>query len=215
VKSMKKSFAFIAAVLAACFLLTGCTVLQASSSETLTPAVPQQTVTATNAPVKPKILSMEAIADPSLAASAAEDPYDGINKYTLGIQQPDRDLYNALYRAVLGESKSFDVSSYNLTVSEKVKTAESLLSEGGLRFFYLKNVKLSKDGNTVTLTEHCIISAPIQRFCIGWYLASSRKSSMIQRWYITWLCMGPCLPMVRMPWEQMISQSICCLFRKR
>jgi len=71
-----------AAVLAACFLLTGCTVLQASSSETLTPVVPQKTVTATNAPVKPKILSMEAITDPSLAASAAEDPYGGIKVHT-------------------------------------------------------------------------------------------------------------------------------------
>ncbi|MDP4090838.1 MAG: transglutaminase domain-containing protein [Bacillota bacterium] len=99
----------------------------------------------------PMTLSVEAVADPSVAAEDITDPYMEINKYALEIHRPDRDLYNMLFRAADDMKKSVDISAFNLSFKEKVDTAECLLSEAGCRFFYLKNYKISKDGKTATL----------------------------------------------------------------
>jgi len=102
----------------------------------------------TQAPV-PEVQSITVVPDPSVDAADIKDPYVQADKYSVEIFHPDRELYNALFRAVMNREKTMDISSFNLTYKEKYAAAEVLLSEGGYHFFYLKNFKLSDDASSI------------------------------------------------------------------
>ncbi len=115
------------------------------------PEIPVTTPAVT--PEPPAVLSMEAVADPSMAAADIADPYAALNKYTKAIYQPDPALYNALYRAVDAMQESFDLTPYkHLVMKEKVAACESLYAEAGYRFFYMRFAKVSKNGKEARFT---------------------------------------------------------------
>ena len=77
------------------------------------------------------------------------DPFARINPNTVAIYQPDRELYNALYRVAFEHKASFDLSGYDLTDKVKTASAESLYGACGFELFALDRIKLSNNCNTV------------------------------------------------------------------
>ena len=123
-------------------VLGGCASDTDAPAQSDTSAVPQQSVSA--------VITVHA--DPSLDEIKEADPYGQISKMALDAYNPDRDLYNALFRAADDMEASVDVSGFPLSISEKARTCDSLYPEGGFQFYYLKYVRLSSDGNTVNFT---------------------------------------------------------------
>lgn len=119
--------------------LSGCSSASDSGSAQPTP---------TPAPA-PEVQSIEVVPDPSVDAADMADPYAQADQYSMEIFHPDRELYNALFQAVLNREESMDLSSFNLSYQEKYNAASVLLSESGYHFFYLNNFKLSDDGSSI------------------------------------------------------------------
>ena len=102
----------------------------------------------TQAPA-PEVQSIEVVADPSVDAADMADPYAQADRYSAEIYHPDRELYNALFQAVLNREESMGLSNFSLSYKEKYDAASVLLSESGYHFFYLNNFKLSDDGSSI------------------------------------------------------------------
>lgn len=97
----------------------------------------------------PEVESIEVVPDPSVDAADMADPYAQADKYSFEVFHPDRELYNALFQAVLNREESMDLSNFSLSYKEKYDAASVLLAENGYHFFYLNNFKLSDDGNSI------------------------------------------------------------------
>lgn len=148
-------------IVLAVIVLAGCTGPQPEPSSLPTPEASSSPTPA------PLTLTVEAIADPSLMAADIANPFDEINPYLANIYSPNETLYNALYRAVATLEPTFDASGYDLTYEEKYHSAECLFGESGFRFYYFKNFKLSKDGNTFTFIYNDTTDAArnMETFC--------------------------------------------------
>ncbi|MDP4090264.1 MAG: transglutaminase domain-containing protein [Bacillota bacterium] len=151
---MKKLRIGLAAVLSAIVLFTGCSEPSEVTSKNPAATTQEGPVEKAVKPEKPAPLTLEAeaVMDPSVAAEDIGDPYTEINKYIMNIDKPNRDLYNTLFYAVNEMKPSLDISAYNLSYKEKNDTAGCLYSEKNYRFYYLNNVKVSKDGKTAIFT---------------------------------------------------------------
>lgn len=73
------------------------------------------------------------------------DPYARINPNTFAVYHPDRELYNALYRAAYAHLSSVDISGFDLTDRQKRTSADSLYGACGFELFDLDRIKLSGD----------------------------------------------------------------------
>lgn len=90
--------------------------------------------------------------DPSLEELKSKDPFANASKYILETYKPDRDLYNALFKAIDKMETTVDISKFKLTVFQKVATMDSLYEQVGFQFYYVNRIKLSKDGNSALIT---------------------------------------------------------------
>lgn len=165
---MKKAYIFIAIiVIAACvFLFCSLTGSHPAGGN----IVPVQCIKPKASQIKaptglpaPEVLSLDAVADPSVDASDIENPYGDINKYAAQLYNPDKVLYNVLFRAVVKMKKSVDVTYFKLSYRKKYNTAASLLYENGFRLFYLKSCKISGDGKTIKFTYYDMGSDEIEK----------------------------------------------------
>ncbi len=128
-------------------LLTGCNM---SSSESNTPKLtykPAVSASMTPEPPPPRVLNIEAMTDISVAAEDLIDPSSEISKYLVNIYHPDKELYNAVFRAVQQHEEQFDMTAFDLPFEQKVRTVECLYSETGFRFYYLDRVKCYESEN--------------------------------------------------------------------
>ena len=115
------------------------------------PQQPVQSPTPASTPElpSPRVQSISLAIDPPVEESDTADPYARINPNTFAIYQPNRELYNYLYRAAYAHEPSADISSFELTDKEKSAAAESLYAPCGYELFDLDRIKLSSDHNTV------------------------------------------------------------------
>ncbi len=156
---MKRNFRSLLVVLCLAALLAGCSAQvhsQAPSATAIVTATPQPTEAVTpeptSTPVIPQVVSITAVPDQSVSASDVEEPFSTVNRYAARVYHPDRELYNALYRAVDQFQPTLDISGFDLSRQQVLGTCESLYVEGQFRFFYLEFAKQSKDGKTITFT---------------------------------------------------------------
>ena len=125
-----------------CLLLSGC-------AHNLPQPVQSPVPTSTPKPSRPRVQSISLAIDPAIEEADTADPYTRINPNTFLIYQPNRELYNYLYRAAYAHEPSADISSFELTDKEKSAAAESLYAPCGYELFDLDRIKLSSDHNTV------------------------------------------------------------------
>lgn len=97
-----------------------------------------------------KVLSIKAVADPSMYDQKKEDPFKYIPKASLDLSAPNKELYNKLFDAVDKGETTVDISGFNLTYEEKDDTIGSLYGDANFYLYYYDRYKLSKDGKTVT-----------------------------------------------------------------
>ena len=111
---------------------------------TITPADVSQMETA-------QIVDVKVLPDQSYKDFFTENPYSQISKYMIHVYQPDKDLYNYLFKAVVKRDKTVDISSFDLTPKQIIGTASALYEQAGLQLFYLYRVKWSDDYKTIKL----------------------------------------------------------------
>jgi hypothetical protein len=114
-------------------------------------------------PSAPQVLSVSAVPDPSLAAADMADPYDEMNRYVREVFHPDPGLYNVLFRAIDAMEPSVDISSFHVDGAQMVNMRNCLYSEEQFRFYYLKTVRLSKDGKVALFTYNGDTPAEVKR----------------------------------------------------
>lgn len=129
-------------VLAVVFLFAGCT-----QSAPPGPTNPSQTASIAPAP---RILSADVLPDPSLASYDIADPYAELSNNIKESLNPDRALYNTLYRAADAMLTSVDVSSLRADPMKIAVIKDCLYAAPHL--YYIASLDLSADGGTVILT---------------------------------------------------------------
>ena len=144
---MNIRYRILIAVLIMCILAAAGCAGQAQNGAS--PGVAEPSPSPAPAPVR--VIGIEAVPDPPAAVDTA-DPCAELNPNMIEIYNPDRELYNALYRAVDGMAPGMDLTGYDLSPAEKYSTAECLYGEAGYGLFYLNRFKLSSDGGAITFT---------------------------------------------------------------
>jgi hypothetical protein len=139
-KYNKTTKQIISIILTTVILMTGCS--QKNSQ-------PNNTSTNTGGK-EPEVISIKAVADPSIYDQKKADPYKYIPKFSLSIGDPNKELYNKLFDAVDKGETTVDVSGFNLTNEEKDNTAASLYGDANFHLFYYSRYKMSEDGKTIT-----------------------------------------------------------------
>lgn len=117
----------------------------------ITAAATASTAAPTPVPDPPQILSVNAIANPSVLASDMADPASEINPYLIDIYHPDSaqlKLYNDAFRAAEQQLPSFDLSGYDMPFSDKVEACGLLYGESGYHLLNLKYIRYSDDEKT-------------------------------------------------------------------
>ena len=150
-----KGFA-IATVLAALLYMSACSSeVSPTPFPDFTPApvsMPTPDPTSIPTPAAPITVSITVVSDPSLEEITKLNPYAQVPDMVIETYNPDEKLYNTLFHAIDTMESTVDVSQYQLSISEKTATCDSLYTQAGFQFYYLKRIKLSRDGNTVTIT---------------------------------------------------------------
>ncbi len=138
-------------LLAATLLLIGGCSNKTAAEPTPMPT-PTPALTATPIPSAPVTSAVSVVTDPSLQEISREDPYAQIAGYTLEAHHPDEALYNALFHAIDRMETTVDISAFPLSLYEKVVTCDSLYEQAGLQFYYMNRIRVSEDGNSVSIT---------------------------------------------------------------
>ncbi|MHB8131446.1 MAG: transglutaminase domain-containing protein, partial [Mobilitalea sp.] len=81
-----------------------------------------------------------------------EDPYSQLSKYILEPYTPDKELYNFLFKAVVNQEKSVDISNFEIADRQIMDTVSCLYEQAGYQLFYLYRVKWSQDYKTINFT---------------------------------------------------------------
>jgi hypothetical protein len=92
-----------------------------------------------------EIIQIKVIPDVSYKEFFADNPYSQLSKYILQVNEPDKELYNYLFQAVVNHITSVDITSFDLTDKQIMSTAECLYEQAGLQLFYLNRIKWSQD----------------------------------------------------------------------
>ncbi|NLB43440.1 MAG: hypothetical protein GX815_14555, partial [Clostridiales bacterium] len=135
-------------------LLTASVFLSACSSESILEPSSNPTTIPTVVPTAapPIASSISVVPDPSLEEINLADPYAQISEMILETYKPNKELYNTLFDAIDKMETNVDVSGFPLSPFEKSATCDSLYSQVGFQFYYVNRIRLSGDGNTVTIT---------------------------------------------------------------
>jgi hypothetical protein len=164
-RAMVISVAFVTLLMAAmvAIFLTGCLDSGPSAApETSTTAAPATTI-APSPPSVPEVLSVETVLDPSLAPADQADPYAVMDPYAKEAYNPDRDLYNALYRAIDAMEPSVDISAFTLDRGQIAAVFDSLYAARWWDFYYLQKLELSSDAKSVRITYTTDDTAQVRR----------------------------------------------------
>lgn len=95
---------------------------------------------------------IELVANPATSPETIPDPSSEISEMLLSYYRPSKailELYNDLYRAVLNESDTFDLSAYDLPLSDKITACDLLNEESNFHLPYLQICDYSADYSTV------------------------------------------------------------------
>lgn len=136
------------ALTALCILLTlsGCAPQPPSPSSL--PLAP----TASPPPPAPEVLSISAALDPSVAAADIPDPYEAMNRYAREVYQPDKELYNTLYRAADAMLAEVDISQFHATPAQIASISDCFFINGQYGFYNLTRARLNPDGTKALLS---------------------------------------------------------------
>jgi len=138
-----------AAVLALSLAVTVCSCGKVPDQSALTAATTTSTSAPTPVPDPPQILSVTAVANPSVSSSDMTDPSSEINPCLIDIYHPDSGqllLYNDAFRAAAEQLPDFDISGYDMPFSDKVKACDLLYGETEYHLMNLKYIRYSDDG---------------------------------------------------------------------
>jgi len=130
---------------------------KAADQPVFTEITAARTTAPTPVPDPPQILSVTAIANPSVSASDMSDPSSEINPYLIDIYHPDSEelkLYNDVFRAAEQQLPDFDISGYNMPFSDKVKACDLLYGESAYHLLNLKYIRYSDDEKHVKFTYY-------------------------------------------------------------
>ncbi len=115
------------------------------------------TASPTPVPKPPQILSVAAIANPSVSGSDMPDPSTEINPSLIDIYHPDseeRQLYNDVFRAVEQQVPDFDLSGYDMPFSDKAQACNLLYGESAYHLANLKYMSFSEEEQRVNFTYY-------------------------------------------------------------
>jgi hypothetical protein len=125
------------------------------------PSIPAVTAASTTAPTPipdpPQILSVAAIANPSVSGSDMPDPSTEINPSLIDIYHPDSEelqLYNDAFRAVEQQLPDFDLSGYDMPFSNKAQACNLLYGESAYHLANLKYMSFSEEEQRVNFTYY-------------------------------------------------------------
>ena len=154
---MNKVHRLGAAVLALSLAVTVCSCGKVPEQPALTAAATTSTTAPTPVPDPPQILSVAAIANPSVSGSDMSDPSTEINPSLIDIYHPDSEelqLYNDAFRAAEQQLLDFDLSGYDMPFSDKAQACNLLYGESAYHLANLKYMSFSEEEQRVNFTYY-------------------------------------------------------------